>query len=56
MSENQHGGARPGAGRKPTGNIQVTVRLTPKQALVFKSLGGSKWLQKTLDTLKLKKH
>lgn len=47
-----HGGARPGAGRKPDVNpkIYVKVRMTPEDKEIFAALGGSKWLHNTLQT------
>jgi hypothetical protein len=47
MSEKKpRGGARKGAGRKPTDDPVVKVTITLKRALrdKFLSLGGSKWL------------
>ena len=39
------GGKRLGAGRKAIGTKEVRVRLTESQHEIFKTLGGSKWLQ-----------
>lgn len=49
---NTHGGFREGAGRKATGNITRTVRLTPEQNELFKALGSSDFLRTTLDGIK----
>lgn len=49
METNPHGGARKGAGRKPAGTRYVHVRLTPEQHKLFGRLGGSAWMQKTLE-------
>lgn len=46
---NTHGGAREGAGRKPSGRITRTVRLSPEQNELFKRLGASSFLQELLD-------
>ena len=50
--EKTHGGAREGAGRKATGNITRTVRLSAEQAELFKTLGASTFLRTTLDGIK----
>lgn len=47
-----HGGHREGAGRKATGRITRTVRLSPEQNELFKSLGSSDFLRTTLDGIK----
>lgn len=44
-----HGGHREGAGRKATGRITRTVRLSPEQNALFKALGSSNFLQDLLD-------
>lgn len=46
---NTHGGHREGAGRKATGRITRTVRLSREQNDAFKRLGGSTFLQTLLD-------
>lgn len=46
---NNHGGFREGAGRKASGNITRTVRLSPEQNALFKALGSSDFLQDLLD-------
>lgn len=48
-SQNKRGGARKGAGRKEAGTRYVHVRLTPEQHKLFSRLGGSAWMQKTLE-------
>lgn len=50
--EKTHGGAREGAGRKATGNITRTVRLSPEQNELFKMLGSSDFLRTMLDGIK----
>lgn len=50
--EKTHGGAREGAGRKATGNITRTVRLSPEQNELFKALGSSDFLRTMLDGIK----
>lgn len=50
--EKTHGGAREGAGRKATGNITRTVRLSPAQNALFKALGSSDFLRSMLDSIK----
>lgn len=50
---NQHGGARPNAGRRPSDpTVPVTVRLTPEQRDTLAKLGVAKWLRPLLDSLK----
>ncbi len=49
MATNPRGGARKGAGRKPAGTRYVHVRLTPEQHTLFSRLGGSAWMQQTLE-------
>lgn len=49
MATNPRGGARKGAGRKPAGTRYVHVRLTPEQHKLFSRLGGSAWMQQTLE-------
>ena len=48
-----HGGAREGAGRKATGHITRTVRLTPEQNNLFKALGSSDFLRTLLNGIKV---
>lgn len=48
---NTHGGSRKGAGRKATGHITRTVRISPEQAEAFKELGGSAFLRATIDSI-----
>lgn len=50
--KNSHGGRREGAGRKPTGHVASTIRLTPEQTETLRSLGGSTFLRTTLDGIK----
>ena len=53
MTTNQHGGARPNAGRRPSDpTVPVTVRLTPEQRDTLAKLGVAKWLRPLLDSLK----
>lgn len=49
MATKPHGGTRKGAGRKPAGTRYVQVRLTPGQHKLFSRLGGSAWMQQTLE-------
>lgn len=46
-----HGGARPGAGRKPDAvqKYYVGVRMTAEGKEIFKKLGGSAWLNEELQ-------
>lgn len=44
-----HGGAREGAGRKPTGRVTYSVRLSRDQHALLKSLGSSDFLRAQLD-------
>ena len=44
-----HGGRRDGAGRKPTGHVPSTIRLSPAQTETLKDLGGSAFLRTLLD-------
>lgn len=56
MSEKtRHGGARPGAGRKPdpVPKVNVQVRLTEEQRDKLKRLGWSKWLAERLDNIRI---
>lgn len=46
------GGAREGSGRKVTGHITRTVRLSPEQNALFKELGSSDFLRTMLDGIK----
>ena len=48
-----HGGARPGAGRKPDQEkkIAVEVRLTEKERDLLRALGGSAWLRQELKRI-----
>ena len=48
-TNNNRGGRRPGAGRKPAGTKYANVRLTPAQHTKLSELGGSAYLQKHLD-------
>lgn len=52
MTENTWGGKREGAGRKSMNSKQVLVRMTQEQHEAFKKLGGSAWLQKTVEQQK----
>ena len=47
-----HGGAREGAGRKPTGHITRTIRVSPEQYELLRSLGGSEFLRFLLDRIR----
>lgn len=47
-----HGGAREGAGRKPTGHITRTIRILPEQYELLRSLGGSDFLRVLLDRIR----
>lgn len=47
-----HGGRREGAGRKPSGHVPSTIRLSPEQTELLRSLGGSAFLRRTLDGIK----
>lgn len=49
----KHGGARPGAGRKPLPEPKRarTVRMTDAQWAAFLSFGGPKWLVRQIDAL-----
>lgn len=49
---NTHGGRREGAGRKPAGHVPSTIRLSPEQTELLRSLGGSVFLRRTLDGIK----
>lgn len=51
MTKGTWGGKREGAGRPEAGTKAVVVRLTDEQHETLKNLGGSAWIQKTLDTL-----
>ena len=46
MSENTHGGARPGAGRKPTGRLKIfantTISLLPEELEQIRMLAKEK--------------
>ena len=46
------GGKREGAGRKSSDTHDIKVRLTDKQHETLKTLGGSNWLQETMNTQK----
>ena len=50
-NKGQWGGKREGAGRKRSNTKPVILRLTETQHETLKNLGGSAWIQKTLDTL-----
>jgi len=47
------GGARPGAGRKPTKNPTkpISIRLTQAQHAEYMKQGGAKWLKNILQNL-----
>lgn len=47
-----HGGRREGAGRKPAGRVPSTIRLSPEQTELLRSLGGSVFLRRMLDGIK----
>lgn len=47
-----HGGAREGAGRKPTGHITRTIRVSPEQYELLRSLGLSDFLRLLLDRIR----
>jgi hypothetical protein len=53
----QHGGARPGAGRKPLAEGQetqiVSIRLTKAQRDKLDALGGAAWLRERIDRARL---
>lgn len=46
------GGARPGAGRKPSTNPTkpVSIRMTQAQHAEYMRRGGAKWLKNILET------
>lgn len=44
-----HGGARPGAGRKPENRKGYTVRLSTEEHEEFLKRGGSNWLRQVLS-------
>lgn len=48
------GGARPGAGRRPDGphrlDSMIVIRMTSEQKACLKTLGGSSWLRKLMQT------
>lgn len=48
---NNHGGRRPGAGRKPLKNkkIGVTLSVSPEVIIAFKKKWGRGWAQKVED-------
>jgi hypothetical protein len=51
VTESTRGGARPGAGRKPSTDPlsrMIFVRVTESDAQTFERLGGSKWFRETL--------
>lgn len=52
----EHGGLRPGAGRKTTFysplDKTVQVCMTREQAELFKAIGGAKWLRQTLELMR----
>ena len=52
MTGKTWGGKREGAGRKSMNSKQVLVRMTQEQHEAFKKLGGSAWLQKTVEQQK----
>ena len=49
----QHGGKRPGAGRKPLAEGEdstiINARVTKTQAEKFKRIGGAAWLRPAID-------
>lgn len=45
----RRGGARLGAGRPLSGNISVTIRLSPEHNAKLRALGGSNWIVQKLD-------
>ncbi len=47
-----HGGAREGAGRKPTGHITRTIRVRPEQYELLRRLGMSEFLRLLLDRIR----
>lgn len=49
------GGAREGAGRKPSGTSQIAVRMTPDEHETFKIIGGTTWLRQAMQEIKGKK-
>lgn len=49
------GGAREGAGRKPSGTSQIAVRMTPDEHETFKIIGGTNWLRQAMQEIKGKK-
>ncbi len=53
----QHGGARPGAGRKPLAEGQetetYTLRITQAQREKLDALGGAAWLRERIDRARL---
>lgn len=44
-----HGGRRDGAGRKHTGHVTLSIRLSPEQNDLLKTLGSSDFLRAQLD-------
>ena len=52
MTEKKLGGKREGAGRKTSNTKNVWVRLTDEQHDKLRKLGGSAWLQKTVEQQK----
>lgn len=50
-NESNRGGRREGAGRPTTDTKSVTIRLTPLEHDILRSLGGSKYLRGTLGRL-----
>lgn len=52
-SKPQHGGKRPGAGRKPLAEGEdstiINARVTKTQAEKFKRIGGAAWLRPAID-------
>lgn len=49
----QHGGARPGSGRRPIAEdsptVGVLVRMSAEQRAKLKALGGSSWVRRRID-------
>lgn len=56
QQQRMHGGARPGAGRKPIAegetSVIVPIRMTPAQKEKFQRLGGATWVRERIDRAK----
>jgi len=54
--KSEHGGPRPGAGRKPINDapmaINLVVRVTPELRDKIKRLGGSAWVRRMAEKAK----